>query len=287
MKPADTFDQIVDTIERATVLDKPAEWASALLHRVVRPGRIEDTASGTQLGHPLHPLLVAVPIGSWTAASYLDLTGGDAKTARRLIGFGTMAALPAAFTGANDWMSTTGAQRRVGLVHALLNYTALGVYVASWRARRRGQRVRGAGLALAGASVLSASGYLGGHLAYAMGVGVDTTAFQELPDEWSTVAVDTDFDERGAATVTVDGVSVLLVRDGAGVLALANRCTHRGGPLGEGEVKNGEVTCPWHGSRFRISDGCVLAGPATRPQPLAEARVVGGKIQLRRVHERA
>ena len=282
MKPADTLDRIVDAIERATVLDSPAKVGHALLRRVLPPGPIEDAASGTPLGHPVHPLLVAVPIGAWTAASYLDLTGGDARTARRLIGFGNMAAVPAALTGANDWLTTTDAERRVGLVHALLNDVALGLYTASWFARRRGSRMRGAALALAGASVLTASGYLGGHLAYAMGVGVDTTAFEQLPDEWTTVANESDFDERGVATATVDGVAVLLVREADGIHAMADRCTHRGGPLNEGEIKNGEVTCPWHDSRFRISDGCVLSGPATRPQPVAEARIRDGAIQVRR-----
>jgi len=46
---------------------------------------------------------------------------------------------------------------------------------------------------------------------------------------------------------------------------LAARCTHAGAPLAEGEL-NGEVlTCPWHGSRFKVTDGTVIRGPAQKP----------------------
>ena len=70
---------------------------------------------------------------------------------------------------------------------------------------------------------------------------------------------------------------------GQTVHALANRCTHRGGPLHEGEVADGQVTCPWHGSRFELSTGSVCAGPAASPQPLYEARAREGQIEVRQV----
>jgi nitrite reductase/ring-hydroxylating ferredoxin subunit/uncharacterized membrane protein len=280
MQPAATLDRLVHQLEHATALDKPASMVVAILNRVLPKGRVQELASGTPLGHPLHPALVAIPIGAWTSATYFDLTGGDARTARRLIGLGNLAALPAALTGANDFMSTEGAERRVGLVHAVLNDVALGLYAASWLARRRGRRVRGAALSMAGAAVLSGAGYLGGHLAYARGVGVDTTAFQELPEQWTSVAVDS-IPEGGMVATTVNGVSVLLARRDGQLVALANRCTHRGGPLDEGSISDGSVVCPWHGSRFRLTDGCVLAGPATRPQPVLEVRDLDGEIQIR------
>jgi uncharacterized membrane protein len=61
---------------------------------------------------------------------------------------------------------------RVGAVHAALNDLALGLYVASWLARGRDRRARGAVLALVGSGVLAASGWLGGHLVYRRGMGV-------------------------------------------------------------------------------------------------------------------
>jgi nitrite reductase/ring-hydroxylating ferredoxin subunit len=64
--------------------------------------------------------------------------------------------------------------------------------------------------------------------------------------------------------------------------ALADRCTHRGGPLHEGELHGDCVTCPWHESRFSMRDGSVLDGPAVRPQPAFDVRTEGGKVQARR-----
>ena len=133
-------------------------------------------------------------------------------------------------------MDTEGAEKRLGLAHAVANYTALGLYTGSWLARRRGKQARGVALALAGSSVLTVGGWLGGHLSYALGVGVDTTAFQQLPTDWVDVAAESDVTDS-PAEFDAAGVPVLLVRDGGQVRALADRCTHRGAPLHEGEIK--------------------------------------------------
>jgi nitrite reductase/ring-hydroxylating ferredoxin subunit len=75
---------------------------------------------------------------------------------------------------------------------------------------------------------------------------------------------------------------ILLVRHQGQVKALHNRCSHRGGPLDEGEIENGCVTCPWHGSVFRLSDGAVERGPATGPQPPFDVRERDGRLEVRR-----
>jgi nitrite reductase/ring-hydroxylating ferredoxin subunit len=74
---------------------------------------------------------------------------------------------------------------------------------------------------------------------------------------------------------------VMLVRRGGQVLALHNRCTHRGGPLDQGDLDDRTVTCPWHGSVFRLEDGAVERGPATAPQPRYETRERDGRIEIR------
>jgi nitrite reductase/ring-hydroxylating ferredoxin subunit len=115
-----------------------------------------------------------------------------------------------------------------------------------------------------------------------MGVGVDTTAFSSPPEEWTDAGAEADLLDGLPHAVTVDGLPVLLVRTGSTVQALANRCTHRGAPLDEGKVVDGCIECPWHASRFRLSDGAVERGPATRPQPALDVRVVAGRVQVRR-----
>jgi uncharacterized membrane protein len=175
-RPAPPLEALVERIEQERALDGVAGAAQGLLRRVIPDGGI-DVLRGKPLGHPLHPGLVAVPIGAWTLAPLVDLMG-DARAARRLTAIGCLSAIPAAACGAADWASTEGAQRRVGLVHALVNDSALTFFTLSWRARRRGDRGRGFLLSLVGLGLLSAGGWLGGHLAYSMGVGVDTTHFR-------------------------------------------------------------------------------------------------------------
>jgi len=276
---------VTGRIEHAAALDRPAEAVAAFLKQLIGTGTARDAVSGLPFGHPVHPILVTVPIGSWVGASALDLTGADGKAARRLVGLGIATAVPAALTGANDWITTTGAERRVGLVHALLNDAALGLFFASWLARGRGHCVRGTLLSLAGLATAGTAGWLGGHLAFALGVGVDTTAFQHLPAEWTDVAAEANVREGEALRADADGVPILLTRVGGTVTAVADRCTHRGGPLDQGELSDGCVTCPWHGSRFRLADGSVVAGPATRPVQTLKVRVHAGRIDVRREDE--
>lgn len=280
-------ERVSQFIEHATVLDRPAEAVAGVVSKVLKPGTVKDALSGTQLGHPAHPALIALPIGSWISASWLDLVGGRGSrdAARKLVALGIVSAVPAALTGASDWSDTTGAERRVGLVHALANSTGLSLYVASWRARGRGQQVKGAGLALAGAGVVGFGGWLGGHLAYALGVGVDTTAFQGSPSDWTDVAAEADLVEGQPTQANAGVVPILLARSGGQIYALNDRCTHRGGPLHEGSFTGDCIQCPWHGSRFRLNDGSVAQGPATQPQQSFEVRIEAGRVMVRRTDE--
>ncbi len=74
------------------------------------------------------------------------------------------------------------------------------------------------------------------------------------------------------------GVVLALFNLGGTVYALNNTCTHAGGPLGEGEVNGNVVTCPWHGSRFDITNGQVLQPPARRPVATYAIKVQGGEM---------
>jgi nitrite reductase/ring-hydroxylating ferredoxin subunit/uncharacterized membrane protein len=286
-----TLHRVMSRLEALSALDKPADAVSSLVTKTVQEGPVKDAVSGTWLGHPLHPLLVSIPIGAWTSASVLDLFSGKASApaARRLVGLGLLAALPTATAGASDWSDTTGAERRVGLVHAAGAWLSMGFYGASWLARGRGKQGhrRGVVLALAGSGALAATGYLGGHLSYAYGVGVDTTAFQGGPEEWTPVAPASEVVEGKLKQVRVNDVAVLLTRRGGDYYALADRCSHRGAPLSEGELKGDCVVCPWHGSAFALSDGDVKRGPASLPQPKYDIRVIAGQIEIRRTEERS
>jgi nitrite reductase/ring-hydroxylating ferredoxin subunit len=183
-----------------------------------------------------------------------------------------------------DWLDTEEAESRTGVVHAAMNTVALLAYFRSWRLRRRGKR--GTLSALFGAAARGGGGWLGGHLTFGEGVGVDTTAFQGGPTEWRDVAAESDITEE-LRQVTVDGVPLLLTRVDGAIVAIADRCTHRGGPLSDGTREGDCVTCPWHGSSFSLRSGAVLQGPASRPQPAYDVRIQAGRVEVRRPEPRA
>ena len=145
MPISEIVERLVTKIEAAKALDPGADALAAVVRRVVPQGATRDALSGLPLGHPLHPALVALPIGAWASASWLDLTAGKSsrKAASRLVALGIVAAGPTALAGASDWLDTTGGERRVGFVHALGNDVALGLYIASWLSRHRGRHARG------------------------------------------------------------------------------------------------------------------------------------------------
>ena len=274
-------------LEEFEGLDGVADWTSKQWRNLLNDKRpLKDILSGTPLGHALHPLLSDLPIGTWTSALLLDLMGGEDSedAADLLVLTGLLAAGPTALSGWSDWADSTVGNKpisRVGLVHALSNATAIGLFGASLLARRGGNRGVGKLLGFAGASALSLGGYLGGHLSYVQGVGVDNTTFEGRTGEWADAAGSAELTDNQPHVATVDGADVLLVRQGERVYAIANTCTHRGGPLNDGEVTDGCVKCPWHQSVFRLDDGGVVQGPASVPQPAYDVREENGRIQVR------
>jgi nitrite reductase/ring-hydroxylating ferredoxin subunit/uncharacterized membrane protein len=274
-------------IERCQALDPVGDALTRAIRDVLPAGPAKDLLSGTWIGHALHPLLTDVPIGAWTSSVALDWVGGGRArpAADTLIVLGILAAVPASLTGAADWGDTQPKERRVGLIHAAANSAALGLFCASLVERRRGHRIRGRLISLVGAGALGAGGYLGGHLVFARGLGVDRTAFESRPEDWVDAAAAADVAEGAPICVRVGGVGILLTRDAGELHALADRCTHRGAPLHDGEQRDGCVVCPWHQSIFRLADGAVVQGPATTPAPRYEVRVRDGRIELRAPRE--
>jgi nitrite reductase/ring-hydroxylating ferredoxin subunit/uncharacterized membrane protein len=280
----DAYDQLAGL----DALDPPAKAVGKVVRGTVQPGPVKDALSGVWLGHALHPLLTDLPIGTYTSAVLLDWLGGKSgrKAADRLIGLGILFTAPAAATGMTEWADSEVADesvRRVGLIHAALNVGVTALFGASLAARKGGSRGRGKLLALAGAGLLGASGHLGGHLSYAEGVGVDQTTFEKPAADWTEALRDDDLPEGESRLAEVGGVGVLIARHQGAVYALSDRCSHRGGPLHEGELHDGCVTCPLHQSTFKLEDGSVVQGPAAYPQPRWETRVHDGMIQIKGV----
>jgi len=271
--------RLVSRLEDADQLD-PAVAVGQKAARSIRPGRIRDALHGVWLGHPLHPVLVQVPVGAWLSASALDLLVPQADAAaRRLVAAGLVASAPAIVAGAVDWSEQHEQQMRVGVVHALANSLAAGLYGASLLARtpRAGRGLRLAGLAAAGLG-----GVLGGHISFRLAGGANHAEHvpHVIEPGWHHLAALADLPEGKPVRKMVGEVPVVAVRTGEQVQVLADRCSHMSGPLSDGQLADGCLTCPWHGSVFRLADGCVARGPATAPQPAFQARVVGETVQV-------
>jgi len=266
-------------------LDSAARTVQAALAPVLGPSgnkRVKDALYGTWLGHPLHPALVSLPLGFWTSTAVLDVAGLD-RGADLSLRLGLLSALGAVASGAAQWQDTQELvkPRRLGVLHAALNMAAVALYGTSWGLRARGSRTAGVAVAMAGLAIVAGSAWLGGDLAYDLGIGVNRTAFEEPPTDWAEVLDEGELDENKPRRVEAAGMPIMLVRQGGETYAIAATCTHLGGPLDEGAITGDTVTCPWHASVFCIRDGAVIHGPATAPGPTFDVRVQDGRIAVR------
>jgi uncharacterized membrane protein len=136
------------------------------------------------LRHPIHVMLVPIPIGAWIFALVADLVGyvkGDPSWQRAAfyaIGVGIVGALLAAVPGLIDLLSLPpGPTRRTGVVHMTINLVAVALFVLMLGLRWNEPAHAGSPLlTLLGVLLVGASGWLGGELVYRGGVGVPSDA---------------------------------------------------------------------------------------------------------------
>jgi len=285
---------IGNIVERQTWLDRLAApfqgWLLKLFGQPGQPNRkIKDYLNGTWLGHPIHPVLTDVPLGAWSGTMILDMAWlgnedeGVARSSDLSLLLGILGATGAAVTGVTDWSDLEGTDRRVGFLHGLLNGSILLTNIASLIMRLTGNRKAGVYLSTAGYAVSLFSAYLGGELVFAKGIGVNHAAWEGGSDDYVAVMNAQDLAEGKLTRVDAAGIAAILLKQGNSIYAIGATCTHLGGPLDEGIYQDGTVTCPWHGSCFRMSDGAVVNGPAVYAEPTFAVRVRDGKIELRRL----
>jgi nitrite reductase/ring-hydroxylating ferredoxin subunit len=270
--------RLIGRLEELPLLERAQQKVTELLQPLVdraQASGIKDILHGRPIGHALHPVAVDLPIGFWTSALFLNLVGAR-RSARLLTGAGCVTSLAAAASGAADWTATHGRERRLGLLHGALNTFGLGCQAVALASPRHYGRWSSVGW---GVSAVSA--YLGGELVFARGVMVDHDAWTAGPAEWTPACRLDEIPDGNVRGADVEGRRVLLHRQGTRVSAMENACAHMGGPLDQGEVSDGMITCPWHGSRFRLADGACVRGPATFPQLRLQTRVRAGMVEVR------
>jgi nitrite reductase/ring-hydroxylating ferredoxin subunit/uncharacterized membrane protein len=275
--------RLIARIEHQQWLEAGAQWLGTAL-RPVREGRlgsrIFDLLHGRLMGHALHPALSDLPIGLWAGSILLEVAGeGDAATI--LAAGGVVAGFATAATGVADWTVSDGRDRRVGLLHGITQTIALALVSGSVVLHLVDVPAAGVVLLVAGTGLSMASAYLGGHLVLGRGVMVDRNAWTVGPRQWTPAVALDELVDGAPKPVEIEGRIILVTRIDGAISAIENACSHAGGPLAMGKVADGVVTCPWHGSCFRLRDGAVVRGPAQNPQPMLEARVRDGSVEVR------
>jgi nitrite reductase/ring-hydroxylating ferredoxin subunit/uncharacterized membrane protein len=290
MMPRTLIDEFVD--EQRGWLDPVgktlAQWVGAVREQGGSAGlQLMNFLHGVWLGHPLHATVTDGPVGAWTAAMLLDaldvaLPNKATKScADGAIGIGLLAATLAIPAGLADWHELSGHNRRLGLLHGLLNLGISLAYVTSLLLRRGKARPLGVTLGSLAYASAGVSAYIGGDLVYKLGIGVNRTAWHRSPREWTAVLPEAELPENELHRATANGANILMVKRNGQIYALDHTCTHMGGALSEGKLAEDGVVCPLHESIFALADGHVIAGPATIAERVYEVRVQNGQIEVR------
>jgi uncharacterized membrane protein/nitrite reductase/ring-hydroxylating ferredoxin subunit len=249
--------------------------------------------------HPIHPMLVAFPVGLWISSLIFDLLAVASNNIFLAIaGFyaligGCVGAALAAVPGVIDLFSVVppnSSGRNRGYIHGTLNVLALLLFI--FIVVRRGDpmmRPDGTSLALSllGVVVIGISGWLGGTLVYRNQIGVDhryANAGQERErtlDSWDRPVLNRgELSDGQMMLAKIEGERVVVGRCGEGFFAFSDHCTHKGGPLHDGALVGCTVQCPWHGSQFDVTTGRVVAGPAKNKIVTYDTEVKGNEVYV-------
>jgi nitrite reductase/ring-hydroxylating ferredoxin subunit len=258
-------------------------WLSALF----RP--IKDLLSGLWLGHPLHPAITDIPLGTLLLSVVFDLLGQPAAADIALVAT-ILFMLTSAVTGSPDCVDTDGSVRAGVTVHSSLMIIALALVLASVALRAGDPLDRSipTGLSIVGLLVAVAGAYVGGDAVFVSGNMVSRHAFRGAGARWIKLdtgdLVDLTTLAEAAPVKARAGINDLVpVRIGETIHALHAVCAHAGGPLHQGKVVDGCLQCPWHGARYRLTDGRVRRGPALYDQSVYEIRATeAGGYEVRR-----
>ena len=257
-------------------------WLAALFHPI-RP--IQNFLNGSWLGHPVHAAVTDVPIGAMTVSIIADVIGQPLVADVSLL-LGVLGMIASAVTGAADYTEVDGTARNRATVHSVVMVVSLVLYAISLAVRSGNPTDRLAPIliALIAYLLLLLGGEIGGDLVYLIGTHVDRHAWRAGGAKW--IKLDhgelTDIPEGGPTKLKAGINELAVVRNGDRILAVHHQCAHAGGPLADGSLVGDTIECPWHGSRYRMSDGHNVRGPAMYDQPAYDVRRSEGGWEVRR-----
>jgi nitrite reductase/ring-hydroxylating ferredoxin subunit/uncharacterized membrane protein len=250
--------------------------------------------------HPIHPMLIVLPLGLFLGSWIFDLIGK--ATNNELLWAasyycaiaGLVGGFCAAIPGLMDWATVVpphSSGKKRGLLHGGLNTLALAAFIAIAVHRSNPIAEPGAfelGLMTAAIVVLGISGWLGGTLSYRNQIGVDHRYAnagkwkQRELESWERPACNqSELGEGQMMLVRVGRERVVIGKCPEGIAAFSDHCTHKGGSLADGAMVGCTVQCPWHGSQFDVHTGRVVAGPANTKVDVYETEVRAGEVYVR------
>ncbi len=255
------------------------------------PGKVlQDFLNGSWLGHSLHAVLVDVVIGASTGVLLLDVlriffgVDGLETASTWVLALAWISGVGAIVTGLTDFKDTApnSAERDVTITHGLINFIGNAGFAFSLSIRLGGAHDTGFWVLLISYLLISIGSYIGGHVVFKYGYMVNHNAFSRgrRAEEFTPVMAVAALPEGTPTKVDFGTTAVMLVRRGDVVHALKDTCSHAGGPLSKGVLEGETITCPWHFSTFRITDGSVVHGPAGSRQVSYRVRVNEGQVEL-------
>ncbi len=250
--------------------------------------------------HPIHPMLVALPIGLWIGALVFGVLG--VLTGNPLLGAagffaavgGCVGAVLAAVPGVLDLFGSVPAKssaRSRGYIHGSVNTLALLIFIyAAWRQGSPSTLPDNMTLLaeFLGVVAIGYSGWLGGTLVYRNQIGVDhryanAGNFKERTVESFArpVCNQGELGDGQTMLIRIGEERIAVTRCSEGIFAFSDYCPHKGGPLSDGAVIGCAVQCPWHGSQFDIRNGRVIAGPAEQHLKTYDVEIRGGEVYVK------
>jgi uncharacterized membrane protein/nitrite reductase/ring-hydroxylating ferredoxin subunit len=266
---------------------------------------LKNLLQGKPLGHPLHPILVHLPIGLFLLSLIFDVAGKFCGSGERAEAFvvpayytmsvGIFFALVAAIPGIADYTSIRRDHpaRRTATWHMILNVIVVVLYIVNLAIRSRTHDPFAGSVAnmpfvlsIIAIVLLSASGYLGGKMVYGDGVGVGRHRRKKGRTPRETIVTDgtlsqSDLGEGDSLRLDINGTIVAVAKVDGQIYAFQEFCTHRFGPLSEGSFDGTTVRCPWHGSCFDMRSGKVVEGPAKTDIRAFEVVARDGQVRIR------
>jgi nitrite reductase/ring-hydroxylating ferredoxin subunit/uncharacterized membrane protein len=250
--------------------------------------------------HPIHPMLVALPIGLWIGSWIFDVIGALSSNSYLFAASfycavaGIIGAVCAAIAGAIDWLTVVppnSSAKRRGAIHGSLNVLILLAFlVIAFRRGSAANPANGIELTISTIAIaaLGISGWLGGTLAYRNQIGVDRRYAgagqlkERTIDSWERpVCNQSELGDGQVMLAKIQNERVAVARCSDGMVAFSDHCTHKGGPLSDGALVGCTIQCPWHGSQFDVRSGRVVAGPAGEKIKTYDIEIRAGEVYVK------